>query len=600
MPYSRIAAEIMVGRFDRRYSQITLLIGLLLILAILVAYVRIINCDFVGFDDRLYVTKNSRVQTGLAAEGLVWAFTTFHAANWHPLTWLSHMLDCQLYGLNPMGHHWTSLLLHIANTLLLFFILQQMTGAIWRSAFVAALFALHPLHVESVAWVAERKDVLSTFFGLLAIIAYCRYVKQQRLFYYLLVFLLLSLGLMAKPMLVTLPLVLLILDVYPLRRFDLKDRSKALHKKLILEKIPFIILALSAAVFALLAKKGSMLQVAQHGFVDRLMQATYGFCFYLWKTVLPVNLSPLYLLDKAFNPLTPKYILCALSVLGITAGLIAMSRRWPWALSSWVCYGVIVFPLLGFVQSGPQIAADRYTYIACMPFGILVGAGVLRLWAAWYKGELSATVWFIAKQAIWAGLLILAVLSFCQTRIWHDNRMFWNYVLEIDPANYIAYNNRGVFLKEQVGDLALALADFTTAVELNQEFVNAYYNRGLILEHQGDIAGAVNDYTRVIQLDPDNENAYNNRGGLFKKQGNLSGALADFNTAIRLNPSSPEGYANRGVLWQAQNDLKRALQDLNKALEVADADWVYRAEVEKILGNLQAKLIEDAPSAGLH
>lgn len=181
--------------------------------------------DFVAFDDPLYVTENSKTQDGLTYKGIAWAFTTFHASNWHPITWLSHMLDCDIYGLNPMGHHWTNLQLHIANTLLLFFILQQMTGALWKSAFVAALFALHPLHVESVAWIAERKDVLSTFFGMLTILAYIRYVKKRNIFRYFLVLILLSLGLMAKPMLVTLPFVLLLLDFWPLKRFKLTFKS---------------------------------------------------------------------------------------------------------------------------------------------------------------------------------------------------------------------------------------------------------------------------------------------------------------------------------------------------------------------------------------
>ena len=581
---------------------------------VFVCYLPTLKNGFV-WDDYHNLVENQSYR-GLSISHLHWMFTTFHDANYHPLAWMTLGFDFVLWGVNPAGYHLTNLVLHILNTILFYyliviFIRQSNSIGPTASLFIiqvgavvgALFFSIHPLRVEPVAIISSRSDVLCGFFYLLTMIAYLRMVdvelvaERRKWFLFALLFFVLSL--LSRAWGITLPIVLLILDVYPLRRFGLKDRSKALNKKVLIEKIPFVMLALSTALLALLAKKGSMLQVAQHGLLDRFMQATYGLCFYLWKTALPVNLSPLYLLEKAFNPLAPKYIFCTLAVFSITAGLIVVRSKWPWALSSWACYGVIVSPLLGFVQSGPQIVADRYTYIACMPFGILVGAGMVRLWIAWHKEQLSSIVWFIAKQAIWVGLLILAVLSFRQIRIWHDNRTFWNYVLEIDPANYIAYNNRGVFLKEHVGDLALARSDFTNAIDLNQEFVDPYYNRGLILEHQGDIVGAVSDYTRVVQLDPENENAYNNRGGLLKKQGNLSGALADFNTAIRLNPSSPEGYANRGVLWLAQNDFKRALQDLNKALEVADANWVYRAEVEKILENLQAKLIEDDPSAGL-
>ena len=231
--------------------RVVMLASLCLIVAIIIAYGQVKNFDFVGYDDQEYVTENSSVKKGLTVEGLKWAFTSFHSANWHPITWLSHMLDCELYGLNPMGHHWTNLQFHIANTLLLFFILFKMTGVLWRSAFVAALFALHPLHVESVAWVSERKDVLSTFFGLLLIAAYCRYVKNLRIINYLLIILLFGLGLMTKPMLVTFPFVLLLLDFWPLKRFQLNndrmlqsDRVTFLgfqgFLRLFLEKFPYL------------------------------------------------------------------------------------------------------------------------------------------------------------------------------------------------------------------------------------------------------------------------------------------------------------------------------------------------------------------------
>jgi len=585
-----------------------------MVVIVFACYLPTLNNGFV-WDDYYNFIENTNYR-GLSSSHLHWIFTTFHDANYHPLLWLTYGFDFVVWEMNPAGYHLTNIVLHVLNAILFYFLvsafLRRTSGVsstelvgVQLSAVIAALFfAVHPLRTETVSCISIRGELLCGFFYLLTVIAYVRMNDDESVVakrkWFLLSLLFFVFSLLSKAWGITMPIVLLILDVYPLRRFDFAGWSISSVKKLLIEKIPFAIFALFAGILACLAKKPSMLKVAQHGIVDRFVQATYGLCFYIWKTLLPIRLSPLYLLEKTFNPIEPKYLLCALFVFGITAGLIIMRHQWPWAMTTWVCYAVIVSPLLGFVQSGPQLVADRYTYISCMPFGILAGAGMYRLWLAWHKRLLSSVMWFSTVTVIWVGLLVLTTMSFRQTRIYHDNDTLWTRALQLDPANCIAYNNRGVFLKEHVGDLALARSDFTNAIELNQEFVNPYYNRGLILEHQGDIAGAVSDYTRVIQLDPENENGYNNRGGLLKKQGNLSGALADFNIAIRLNPSSPEGYANRGVLWQAQNDFKRALQDLNKALEVADANWVYRAEVEKILGNLHAKLKEDDPSAGLY
>jgi len=361
-------------------------------------------------------------------------------------------------------------------------------------------------------------------------------------------------------------------------------------KRLLTEKIPFILFAFGAGILAFWAKKGSMIMVAEHGIIDRFMQATYGLCFYIYKTVVPIRLSPFYLLDKTFNPMAPKYVLCALSVFGITIALAVMRPRRPWALTAWICYAVIVSPLLGFVQSGPQIAADRYTYIACMPFGVLAGAGVYRLYTARQGKRLSAVTWFAVVTAILAGMLVMSSLSFRQTRIYHDNYTFWNRAIQVDPTNHIAFNNRGVFLKEQKNDLIGALADYNTAIELDPEYAGTYYNRGLLHEMQEEFGSAIADYSSVIRLNPKHAEAYNNRGGLRNRQGDSSGALKDFNTAIRLAPFSSEAYANRGMLRLSQNELQGAVQDFTKALEVASAGWPSKAQVEKVLGNIRIQL----------
>lgn len=580
----------------------------LILLVVFAVFLPTLKNGFVWDDYHNFV--NNFNYRGLSPSNLHWMVTTFHDANYHPLCWLTLGLDFVLWGMNPAGYHLTNLILHGLNAVLFYFLIKaflQRSSRVSRladsfgvsvSAIVGALFfAVHPLRVEPVACISARGDVLAGFFYLLTIIAYLRMNDKQQIgdkrkwFFYCLIFYVFSL--LSRAWGITMPLVLLILDVYPLRRFGWRNWSAASHEKVLIEKIPFLVLALSAGILAFLAKKPSMLPVAEYDIINRFIQATYGLCFYLWKTVLPVRLSPLYLLDKTFNPMEGKYILCGLLAIGITVWLIFRRHRWPGGITAWGCYVVIVSPLLGFVQSGPQIVADRYTYFSCLPFGVLVGAGILSLWVAWSEKRLSAVVGGMTVSAVGAGLIILSVFSFRQSMIWHDSNTVWSRVLQIDPANYIAFTNRGVFRFEREGDLAGALADYNAAIRLNPKDAGNYYNRGILLEKQGDIAGALADYSAVIRLAPKNSRAYNNRGGLRKETGDIAGAVEDFNTAIRLNPFSPEPYANRGVIRLNQDDLKGAVHDFNKALEVASDGWPYRVYVEQILAGIHARINEE-------
>jgi len=573
IPYSRIAADIMVERFDRRYPQITLLIGLLLILAILVAYVRIINCDFVGFDDRLYVTKNSRVQTGLSAEGLVWAFTTFHAANWHPLTWLSHMLDCQLYGLNPMGHHWTSLLLHIANTLLLFFILQEMTGAIWRSAFVAALFALHPLHVESVAWVAERKDVLSTFFGLLAIIAYCRYVKQQRLFYYLLVFLLLSLGLMAKPMLVTLPLLLLLLDFWPLGRLQFAannhmqargvtrfDIQTLFH--LIYEKIPlFLLVIVSGSVTYLAQRSGGALDaLASLPLSVRVANAFVSYLSYIVKAIWPAHLIVFYPHPGDALPLW-QGAGAALLIVGLSCGAVRVFKQYPYLAVGWLWYLVTLVPVIGLLQAGEQAMADRYTYIPLTGVFIIV---------AWGASDLLAKYRFRKMVlAIFAVIILTALTAraYCQVGHWYSAVTLFENAVTATPDNGLAHNNLGTALYE-TGKLDEAILHFKKALEIRPEFIEALNNLGAAYYKRGDYDAAALYLKKVLAKHPENAVAHDHLGKvLFAKQ-KIDEAVSHFAEAVRINPAYADAHNNLAKVLAVLGKFNEAALHFSKAIKI--------------------------------
>jgi hypothetical protein len=539
---------------------------IILIAAVVAAcYLPTLNNGFV-WDDNANFIENINYR-GLSLSHLDWMFTTYHDANYHPLAWLTLGLDFVLWGMNPVGYHLTNIILHVINSILFYFLvvvfIRQTTiasnaglaGVQIGAVFGALFFGIHPLRVETVAWISTRGDLLCGIFYILTIIAYVKMndnkaadVRQK---WFLLALLFFIFSLLSRAWGITMPLVLLILDIYPLRRFDFTNGSILSYKKVLSEKIPFILLAFGAGALAFLAKnRGSMQMVAGHGIIDRFMQAAFGLCFYLWKTVVPIRLSPFYLLSKTFNPMETKYILSALSVLGITLGLTVMRRRWPWALTAWVCYAVIVFPLLGFVQSGFQIAADRYTYIACMPFGVLAGVGVFRLWTACQGKRL-----FAAMTVTYMGLLVLSVMSFWQTRIWYDNATFLDHILKLDPGNYIAC-----------------------------------YDRGLLHDKQGDLAAALADYTNVIHLDPEHGKAYNNRGILRDSQGDAAGAMEDFNTAIRLAPYSPEAYANRGMLHLAKKDLQSAFDDFTKVLEVASAARPHRVEIEQLRTSIRKRL----------
>ncbi len=562
-----------------------------------------LNSGFV-WDDRPNYIENFNYR-GLSPSHLYWMFTTFHDANYHPLSWLTLGIDYVLWGMNPVGYHLTNLGLHALNAVLFYFLIAaflKRTVAVSNtslfgvqiSAFIGALFfSIHPLRVETVAWVSARGDVLCGFFYLITIIAYVRMSDKKstidRRKWYLISILFFIFSLLSRAWGITLPLVLLVLDAYPLCRFNINSGTTWSYRRLLIEKIPFALLALGAGILAFLAKKGSMLMAAEHGVAGRFMQAMYGLCFYIWKTVAPFRLSPFYLLDKTFNPLTPKYFLCTLSVFGITAGLIIMRRRWPWAITAWGCYALIVSPLLGFVQSGPQIAADRYTYISCLPFGVLAGAGMFRLWTAWKNRFISSSSWYTAIIGVFVCLLLMSGLSLSQSRVWKDKLSLWNHVLQLDPDNYLAYYNRGVLNQDQ-GNLAGAIADYNFSVKLNPEYSEAYYNRGVSHESQGDFAAAIEDYNTTIKLNPEHVKAYNNRGALRKKQGDLAGAIVDFTRAIQVRPLVPESYVNRGVIRLSQKDLQSAIQDFCRALEVAPASWSHRVQVEQLLDNVRARL----------
>ena len=521
---------------------------LLIVLAVFACFLPALVGRFVLWDDDMNFTDNPSYR-GLSASQLRWMFTTLYGGHYQPLSWVTLGLDYTLWGMNPTGYHLTNLVLHAANAVLVYRLIVALVPDVGaRAALLGTLvFAIHPLRVESVAWATERRDVLSGLFYLATVLGYLRFAEAQREGRPSRGWLAASVGcfllsLLSKAWGITLPLVLLALDVYPLRR--LVGRSDAVPR--VLEKIPYFALALGGAVLAQLASNQvpAKRTLAQHGLVERAAQAAYGLVFYLWKTVVPVRLSPVYLLEQTLRPAAPRYLASAAIVVGVTAAAVLLRRRAPWATVAWVCYALVLAPVLGFVQTGPQIAADRYSYLACLPWAVLAAAGLERLRAA------PAAPAFAA-----ATLAVLGVLTFRQTRVWHDSRTLWEHALRVDPNDYIAYLNRGT-VRQADGDLVGAFADFTEAVRINPDYYLAWYSRGTERLARGDDAGAITDYTEALRINPHYIEAYNNRGLARQRTGDLQGAVADLSEALR---RSPPDWPPRAMI---QNNLAMAQQAL--------------------------------------
>ena len=539
--------------------------------------------DFINFDDRDYVTENPTVRAGITWQGVQWAFGGSHASNWHPLTWLSHMLDCRLFGLKPGAHHMVSLGFHIANTLLLFLALNQMTRAVWRSALVAALFAWHPLHVESVAWVAERKDVLSAFFFMLTLWAYARYAEVQSLKskvqsqetrntqyatrstlhaprYYVLSLLFFALGLMCKPMLVTLPFVLLLLDYWPLRRFELKTldfRLKTLLP-LLLEKAPFFALALAVGIVTLLAQQTATQSLEQWPLGSRLANALTSYSAYLGKMVWPKNLSVFY---PHLPVLAWHVALSALFLACLTILCLRQARSRPWLLVGWLWFGVMLLPVIGLVQVGWQSMADRYTYLPLIGVFIMLVWGAVALCPCSRSGRLALRVG--ATVVLGA---CLAVTRFQLTH-WQDSLTLFSRALEVTTDNWLAHNNLGTELAEQ-GKVDEAAEHFRVVLQLNPACDDARNNLGRYLAERGKQDEAKAQIEAVLRRNPRHVGAHRNLGYVLFTEGNLADGVAQYALARQLRPDDTTTPEDLAALLTKQAESPATLPYLRQALDL--------------------------------
>jgi protein O-mannosyl-transferase len=542
------------------------LLGLLLFLSTLALYYPALQNGFVNYDDPAYVTSNVHVQQGLTARNLAWAFTSTADANWHPLTRISHMLDAQLFGLAPTGHHAQSVLWHALNVVLLFLLLAKTTGYLGRSALVAGLFAVHPLNVESVAWVAERKTVLSTFFWLLALAAYGWYAKRPRAGRYLLVALLFALGLMAKPMVITLPFALLLVDFWPLQRFPATPISK-----LVLEKIPLLALSAGSAAITVYAQRvgGAVGSTQLLPMAMRIKNAIYSYLIYMEKAVWPSGLA-------VFYP-HPEGSLALWKVLGTSALLVAVTavfwhfREHRYLLGGWFWFLGTLVPVIGIVQVGRQAWADRYAYLP------LWGLFVIGVWLA-SEGAARVSLSRAAQVAIAIVVLLgYSVMAHIQIGYWRNSYSLFTHAIQVTNGNPIAEGNLGSALMEMRRP-DLAIAHVERAIRLMPTFSTAHYNLGILLQRQNELDGALREYQLALKYGSDGlevAQTHNNLGVLLNQLGRRDDAAAEFTQALALNPLEQNSLLGRGMIEYEERELDAALHDFSRAAQIAPSPQAF-------------------------
>jgi protein O-mannosyl-transferase len=530
-------------------------IYLILAFAAALAYSRVPTLGFTNFDDPGYVTRNPHVQAGITASTLVWAFTTTEQSNWHPLTWLSHMLDCSIFGLNAAGHHLTSLLFHIAATLLLFAALARMTRAPLPSAAVAALFALHPLHVESVAWVAERKDVLSAFFAMLTLYGYARYAEHRSKAWYAALLVSFTLGLLAKPMLVTLPFLLLLLDYWPLGRW-----AKP-WPRLVLEKVPMLALSAVSSVVTYLAQQsgGSVVSLHRLPFSERLGNAAVSWVVYLRKTVWPFDLAVFY--PRAVGVESWTAVLAALFLTAVTVIVLRLRREKPYLAVGWLWYVGTLVPVIGLVQVGEQALADRYTYIP------LIGVFVMLAWSLPGMATVVRLPRAAVASAVAAVFFTLGGLTWAQSGYWKDSESLFMRAIAVTGENELAYLNFGAALASE-GKFDDAARLYGQYLEHSQGTPDTRANYGMILMMQGRMADAEAQFRQALAVEPSHAESHNGLAAVLIAAGRVSDAAKHAQAAVDTRAALPEARYNLGRIRAAQADPANAIEQFQAALQI--------------------------------
>jgi tetratricopeptide (TPR) repeat protein len=560
----------------RSRRLLTGIVSVFLALIVWIAFGQALGHEFVGYDDQSYVVLNPKVTNGVTLAGIQWAFTHVHATNWHPLTMISHMLDCQLYGLQPWGHHLTSILLHAAAAILLFLALRELTGNLWPSVFVAAVFAVHPLRVESVAWVSERKDVLSGVFFMLILWAYARYARgnSARTFWYITVIVLFTLGLMCKPTLVTVPFILLLLDYWPLGRTQLspflgRGITRETWSRLVFEKLPLFGLSAASCAITLLAQKQALEASLKPPLVERVGNALVSYAVYLGQMVWPARLAVLYPYPEG-NLRVPHVVLALLLLLMISVAFFLWRKKYPFLLVGWLWYLGMLVPMIGIIQVGSQVRADRYAYLPQIGLYLLLAWSAMELFNQWRHSRVIL--------AAAASLIIIALItrSYFQTFYWQDTETLWKHATATTSNNYIASNNLAQFLF-QSGRFDEAIAECQRALKIKPDFAAAHNNLGAALvenrrggngarRQDGAVDEAIVHYQTALQIDPDFAQAHSNLGIALLLKGQVDEAIVHYQKALEINPNYAEARYNLGNAFLAEGKYGESIANYEAAL----------------------------------
>lgn len=576
---------------ENRWHFSVWLLAALLMLATIILYWPATRCGFVSYDDPATVAANPRIDGGLSWEGVKWAFLNPVSCNWLPLTVITHMLDCQLFGLNPWGHHLVNVLFHSINVALVFALLKQLTGATWRSLLVAALFAFHPLHVESVAWITERKDVLSGFFGLLALIFYTRYARkratvkslepkagmvpalnpQRALQDYLLAFFFLALGLLSKPMLVTWPFVMLLLDYWPLERFRLGNA-----RRLIVEKVPFLVLTVAASIVTFIVQKqaGAMDMIKNLPLDARIENALVSYCRYLGKMIWPTNLAVFYPHPGYWSPV--KALLAGGLLAGLSVFFWAQRRRYPFLLMGWLWFCGTLAPVIGLVQIGVAAMADRYAYIPS------VGIFIIIIWGSYELTRHSPHHVQGLTITSLAALVLCMVLTWRQLGYWQDSETLFRHALAVTENNYLAHNSLGAALDKK-HDTGGAISQYQEAIRLKPDYYLAHDNLGIVLAEKGRIDEAINEYQQAIRINPDYPPEHYDLGNALIQEGLTNAAIGQFQEAIRLKPDYDKALQSLGTVLGRAGRTSEAIAAYREAVRLKPDNAQYHFDLGIVL-----------------
>jgi protein O-mannosyl-transferase len=568
------------------------MIPVLIFIITMVAYIPTLQNGFVNWDDDSFLVANPNYR-GLGWKQLHWMFTTCYLSSCMPLTWMTYSLDYVFWGMNPFGYHLSSSLIHAANAVLFYFVSLRLlrhsvssSNVSWQlpirlaAGFAALFFALHPLQVEVVAWAIGREMAVAGFFFFLTLLCYLKAFENESkgaphwrwmgaawLFY--------AMSLLGKEVAMTLPFALLVMDVYPLRRLG-GERGRWFGpqvRRLWWEKVPFLLLTVGAGVRAVLGKEGTgaVYPLAGYGLLPRVAQVLYSLGFYPRKTLLPLDLSPLYPLHGFTGIWELQWLLSGVLVLLLSAGFFFAGRRWPGGLAAWVFYAVLLMPVSGIVTFGPQLAADRFSYLPSLGWAVLLGAGLFYCWQLWVNKHVGLRT-LVLTQSLAALLLVgLGVLTWQQTQIWHNSERLWKHALAIDQRSSFAHNNLGLALEER-GAFAEAIEEFRKAVEIDPAFVEAHTNLGNFLARRGSPEEAVSHLRQALAIDPTFASAQNTLGNILADRGESDKAIEHFRKALQTNPKSALTYYNLGRILAERGDLEEAIEAYRKAIEINSLD----------------------------